>query len=281
MGPGPGGDNMGSNDFAAPAGLFAVRPPRPGPLAGRLGAGFAAALVVTGAVIAMQPSEPLRKEPIVAAAKEAWVELADPKRRFALAKPPFEARLTSYTVRQNRQSGGRVDALTFGGLGNERPYLRLALASSGTEGGSARSFFLAMVRGAAEIGLAVTRSSVGAPLVTRFGTADAGEITLAGPSGENRCLGFRLADMAPGLTLAGFHCAADNQPIDRSILACLIDQLGLVTAETDERLQPTFAAPLRPSCQALAPRVAARAGVGNNPPPARITGGKKITPGKS
>jgi hypothetical protein len=271
---------MGTNDFVASAARPPARP-RPGPLAGRLGAGFAAALVVTGAVIAMQPSLPIRQEPMATAAKEAWVELADPPRRFALATPPFEGRLTRYAVRLNHQSGGRVDALTFGGLGTERPFLRLALAKSGTESGPERSFFLAMVRGAAEIGLAVTRSSVGAPLVTRFGTAEVGEVTLAGPSGESRCLGVRLADLAPGLSLAGLHCAADNQPIDRPTLACLIDQLGLVPGQTDERLQHAFAAPLRGSCQALTPRIAARVSLPNTPPPVRTAGGKKITPGKS
>jgi hypothetical protein len=272
---------MGSNDFTASAAIMLAASPKGRPLAGGLAAGLAAALAVSLAVIAMQRQDPLHKDEATAVSADPWVEIANPPRRFGLSAAAYDGRLAGYTARLNRQSGARIDGLTFGNLTGDRPFLRLALASQVADPGPERSFFLTMVRAAAEIGLAVTRSSLAAPLVTRFGTAEAGDVTLSGPAGESRCAGVRLTSMAAGLTLVGFSCGADTQPIDRAALACVIDQLDLSANETDQRLQRAFAEPPRPACQAPPPRPPGRAPVRGNAAALHAVTGKKGTPGKS
>ena len=92
--------------------------------------------------------------------------------------------------------GGRQDSLTFGRLDGGDPFFRLTLYRVGRESVPDVPLFIDLVRLAASIDLAVTRSANPANLPTRFGPFETADIDLAaGAAAPVPCLGFRGAGL--------------------------------------------------------------------------------------
>lgn len=124
---------------------------------------------------------------------------------------------------REHMSGGREDTLTFGSFGDVG-YGRISLVQGFTE--PARSFFVDIVRRAAEAGLSVTRDAQSRPVPTKFGLMEAAAITLAGAA-EQTCLAFRFADPEASFAFQGWLCGSAAQAVDEGQLACLADRIVL------------------------------------------------------
>jgi hypothetical protein len=134
--------------------------------------------------------------------------------------------------------GGREDTLivrSFGEDGHARATLSRGLAQR--EGAS---FYVDLVRRAAQAGLSVTRSAQTRPLATKFGVVEVTQIVLADTS-EQACLAFRAAHPEVSFSLTGWLCGAGEPPDTEGQLACFIDGIGLAAGSIDPALKAIFA----------------------------------------
>lgn len=197
------------------------------------------------------PSPPHVEQIAPAPAPAAWIEINRPFQIYGLEAPALAKLSRSYEARRHQAGGGRQDILTFGSANADAAYVRMVLYRPGTEDVPKTAFFVDMALHAADAGLAVTHSPPPAALATRFGEAEAADLTLT--TGEGRvlpCLGFRLAAKTLPWSLMGFACDRPK-PMDRRALRCLFDRLDLNAAGDDRALAKFFAdAELRrdPAC---------------------------------
>ncbi|QAY95212.1 hypothetical protein CWB41_05260 [Methylovirgula ligni] len=170
------------------------------------------------------PSQP--ETQVVAAPPPEWTDIAHPLALFDLSAPQFAHLPQDYAARRNRLGGGRQDILTFGRLDGGDPFFRLTLYRVGGEAVPDVPLFVDLVRAAAAIDLAITRSANPANLPTRFGPLETADIDLAaGAAMAVPCLGFRGAGLGGAFRLSGFACGTKARPMSRPALACLIDRL--------------------------------------------------------
>lgn len=221
---------------------------------------FSSAFVFS--LVALPVGQPNAPEAAPHVIKPAWIDIPKPFRLFALNSPEWGREPTSYTAQRHRDGGGRRDHLTFGAFGADRPWLHLTLYRTGMEDSGLAPFFVDMARRAAPAGLAVARMGQPKVLLTRFGAFDVADFTLAAPGGASgpstRCVGFRLAD-AKLLQIGGFACGRPGTQIDRSRLACTLEQIDLVSAGDDKELRAFFTgAPSEPgpACRGSDPAAA-------------------------
>ncbi|MGO4572043.1 hypothetical protein [Microvirga sp. 2TAF3] len=125
---------------------------------------------------------------------------------------------------RQHSAGGREDTLVLGAFGDIR-HGRISLVQGITETGK-RSFFVDIVRRAADAGLSITRNAQSRMVMTKFGPVEAAAMTLAGRSEQN-CQAFRFADPETSFGFQGWLCGADVQPVDENHLACFIDRVTL------------------------------------------------------
>jgi hypothetical protein len=128
---------------------------------------------------------------------------------------------------REHMSGGREDTLSFGAFG-DAGYGRISLVQGFTE--PARSFFVDIVRRAAEAGLSVTRNAQSRPVPTKFGPMEVAAVTLAGPA-EQACQAFRFADAQASFAFQGWVCGSEAQPVNEGHLACLVDRIALAATD--------------------------------------------------
>ena len=174
----------------------------------------------------------------------AWVEIRRPIALFDLAGTEFSKLPASYQAWRRDADGAREDVLTFGRLGDERPFLQLSLTRVGPPPGTVGEDLadaLAQLAGAR--GLSATRIQLAAPVDTRLGPLDTADVVLWDSAGGTPCLGFR-GDAHGGsvLRVAGFACGAPGRPLGRGALACAVDRIDLVSAGEDAALRAVFVA---------------------------------------
>lgn len=126
---------------------------------------------------------------------------------------------------RQHSSGGREDTLVIGNFGDPR-YSRISFVQGIEE--TKRSFFVDIVRRAADAGLSVSRNAQSRMVATKFGPVEAAAVSLAA-SGEQNCQAFRFADQEAAFGFQGWLCSAEIQPVDETQLACFIDRLVLTT----------------------------------------------------
>lgn len=129
----------------------------------------------------------------------------------------------TFEARQHT-NGAREDNLMLGRFGDAR-HARITLLQGSTE--PARSFFIDIVRRAAQAGLAVSRNAQSRMITTKFGALEAAVVTLTGPR-EQECQAFRFPQNEAGFGFEGWLCG--TTPVDEAQLACFIDGLGLASA---------------------------------------------------
>ncbi|MGO4389251.1 hypothetical protein AB4Y85_17125 [Microvirga sp. 2YAF29] len=126
----------------------------------------------------------------------------------------------TFEARQHT-NGAREDTLVLGRLGDAR-HARITLLQGSTE--PARSFFIDIVRRAAQAGLAVSRNAQSRMVATKFGPLEAAAVTLTGLR-EQECQAFRLSQNEAGFGFEGWLCG--TAPMDEGQLACFLDGLAL------------------------------------------------------
>jgi hypothetical protein len=201
------------------------------------------------------PERPAIEPASVSAPMPLWQPIVQPATVYAVDATDLQSLPFTYAARRD-SFDAREDALTFGAAeADGRPHFRL-VAHRSPEPQPTASFFVDLARRAADAGLAVARSAPADGLRTKFGTAEAADVVLAGGS-ERACLAFRFAHQDIAWRLGGWLCGTEGRPAGRRQLACLLDSVSLRAAD-DASLKVLFAQAERqrdPTC-AAAPQVA-------------------------
>ncbi len=171
------------------------------------------------------------------AALPMWQETAGATPAFVLDAPMFASETVAFSARGHTK-GGREDIFTFGVPGGAQA--RMVAYRPGGEAAPAGTFFLETARRAAEAGYAVVRSELPFAVGTRFGPAEAADVSLTSGGEPQSCLAFRLALETADMRLSGWLCGGARRP-DRAQLACFIDRLDLAAGTTDMLLRAAFA----------------------------------------
>ena len=194
-------------------------------------------------------------EPRLVAPPLPWEALPRAAPLYALDAPLLRGRTPAVAARRH-QSGAREDVLAFGDLDAEGPVLRLILRSGTGHGMSSESFFVDLVRQAAEAGASVERNLPGPELMTALGPAETADVVLRSGA-ERSCAALRLKRPEGAFSLIGYACGAGGTPMPRADLACLVDRLGLAAGADDAALKTLFTEAQRrrnPACAPAAPR---------------------------
>jgi hypothetical protein len=175
----------------------------------------------------------------IPALESGWDDVKRPLQLYGLGGTEF-GKLSLYEARRHRSGGGRQDFLSFGQFDNDHQrYLTASFYRPGREQKSQYSFFDAIVRRAAQSGLAVGRLDVPDRMASRFGVLEVADTSLYVRGHVRNCLAYRLDAEGVDFRMAGFACGA-GQVIDRLALACAIDRLDLLAAGDDDELVQFF-----------------------------------------
>ncbi len=175
------------------------------------------------------------------AGREDWVVIARPLPMFGLESPDLDRASATLLARRSPDGLQREDVLGFGAFAEPKPHLVLRL---GVEHGGhdlARPFLIATVRDAASHAMSVQRSSLPAPIQTRFGPVEAADATLGDGQISRPCIVFRREAGELPLAISGWWCGTTERPADRRQLVCLIDRIDLLNAGDDRALRSAFA----------------------------------------
>lgn len=201
----------------------------------------AGALASAAALLAARPAS--ADAPMSGPAGAQWSEIRRPLALFDLAGTEFSKLPSVHEARRRQPDGAREDVMTFGRLGDAKPYLQVSLLRAGPDGtGGDAGDGLAdgLARLAAARGLTATRLHPAAGMDTRLGRFEAADLLLWGAAGPAPCLGFRGGGSV--LRVSGFACGAPGHPMGRSALACAVDRIDLVSAGDDAALRAVFVA---------------------------------------
>ncbi len=239
--------------------------------AGVLGAasGLLASRAAPGAFAGRVPGQAQGQGPGQAsgpASAPRWTEIRRPLAIYDLAGTEFSRLPSSYRARRREPDGAREDVMTFGALGDAKPYLQVSLLRAGAaspggdvsgvvaggdgtaEDGAADGLADGLARLAGTRGLTATRVRPAAPMETRLGRFEAADLLLWDGGASTPCLGFRgdvggsLGVGGGALRVAGFACGSPARPMGRAALACAIDRIDLVSAGEDAVLRAVFVA---------------------------------------
>ena len=162
----------------------------------------------------------------------SWQPLVQALPLYMLEAPGWEGQQDQSARRHS--GGGREDTLTLGGPGSPLQF-RLTV-TRGVSEGVRSSFYVDLVRRAAEAGLAVDRSAPPALLATKFGTAEAAPATIGGLA----CLAVRFRHPDLAFRLHGWLCGSQTVAPDGDHLACLLDGLVLAGGSEDAAMKVLF-----------------------------------------
>jgi hypothetical protein len=195
-------------------------------------------LLVRSGLLVDPPPAPATQAAGLVAPPADWQPIARPAALYQLPAPELRGLPLVHQARRHRD-GGREDVLSFGAFSGDGLHLRLVVRSADPEA-AAPSFFIDLVRRAAEAGFAVTRSGAPSSVATKFGPAEAADVAIE-EAVERDCLAFRSDHPDEALRLSGWVCGTQGRPADRQLLACLLDRLSLRPAQDDLVVKAFFA----------------------------------------
>ncbi|HYF56377.1 MAG TPA: hypothetical protein VEA41_19145 [Salinarimonas sp.] len=199
--------------------------------------GLAALLARSGLLSDMPPPPPATA--VATAPPPDWSPVAGPPAVFALPAPELRGLPLVVAARRHRE-GGHEDVLSWGAFSGDGLHLRLAIRRGDPEP-RPPSFFIDLVRHAAEAGFAVTRSGTPVAVATKLGPVETADVAVE-EAVERACLAFRSEHPEADLRLLGWLCGSAERPADRAGLACLIDRLQPRPGAEDAMLRAFFAA---------------------------------------
>jgi hypothetical protein len=148
---------------------------------------------------------------------------------LAFGPPSGAESRARYESRARQSLGERWDTLTFGDLKSSDLLFRVTLNTATTALPAPPSLFVALAKQAAEIGAAIVHATSAQVSTADERPTEWADITLAGATGERRCIGFRFV-RTQTIDLSGFACGAKAAAFDQAALRCLIDRLSPTAA---------------------------------------------------
>ncbi len=153
-----------------------------------------------------------------------WTPIASPAVLFGFDMPELQLPTMSVEARTYRE-GGREDTLSIGSIADPF-YLRITIDRSPKQRNA--SFFVDLVRNAANAGLSVKRTSQTSEYPNKFGSFEVAETMLV-KNNEAQCLAFRGAGLDGKVAINGWLCG-EERFVKNDMLACFIDRLTTTPA---------------------------------------------------
>ncbi|HVY59992.1 MAG TPA: hypothetical protein VHA77_19220 [Xanthobacteraceae bacterium] len=178
-------------------------------------------------------------DPVVPETRPAsgWVTVDRPRAAFDLALPHLGEPV--YSVLRH-PAGGRKDVIRFGVPGETPIFAAIELYRPGAELDRFGDPLRAATAGAGLLGPAM-RASIAPVIESKFGPVAAAEFLVEQSGRRWPCLGFARTFEAPRLRISGVYCERGAPNMARTVLACALDRLTLVSAGADATLSSLFA----------------------------------------
>jgi len=203
--------------------------------------GGLAILAIVAASFFRPPSGVAAVEPAPA---PDWVSVDRPHPAFELQMPELAADGANYAILRRTADGARKDELSWGDAAGSGPYVMVEVYRPGPAG---ERFIDAPSEIAARIlPFTVTDDVKPAGAIdSKFGAVTLVDFAIAAKNtphpASRRCLGFAKPFDAPLMQIAGWYCGAGEAVVDRTMLACALDRLSILSAGGDDQLAGLFA----------------------------------------
>jgi hypothetical protein len=192
------------------------------------------------ALVAMRMfGTPAVKAAIETAPRSDWVNVARPYRAFALTIPDFAEPEPDYAIRRHAIGGGRRDIMSWGERGQGARFM-LEIYRPGQEIERFDTPAAEIAARSGELG-GVGAIRPAEVMDSKFGPIALYEFTVGSGERAHHCLGFARAFDEPRLQIAGWHCRAAHEVIERGTLSCALDRLSLLMAASDPKVSELFA----------------------------------------
>ena len=168
-----------------------------------------------------------------------WTTIERPYRAFALTIPDFAEAEPDYAIRRHTVGGGRRDIMSWGERGQGARFM-MEIYRPGREIDRFDAPAAEIVARSGELGAAgaIRPAEV---MNSKFGPIALYEFTARSGDRAHHCLGFARAFEEPRMQIAGWHCRAAQEVIDRGTLSCALDRLSLLMAASDPKVSELFA----------------------------------------
>jgi hypothetical protein len=188
------------------------------------------------ALVAWHLSAP---DPVVSDIRPAsgWVTVERARTAFDVALPHLGEPV--YSVRRH-PAGGRKDLILFGAPLETPVFAAVEVYRPGAELDRFADPLQEATEGAGLLGPAM-RASIAPVFDSKFGPVAGVDFIVAGGDRRWPCLGFARNFEAPRMRISGFYCESAVPRHARSVLACALDRLTLVSAGADAALSEFFA----------------------------------------
>jgi hypothetical protein len=161
----------------------------------------------------------------------AWTAAEKPYPAFELVMPELNSSAFNYTILRRGTDNARKDVMTWGAPGLRQPYANVEIFRPGSR---AETFLDASSEIAARLIDDKVADDVkpAGEIESKFGAMSLVDFAIA-PNGHlERCLGFVRAFDNPVMQIAGWYCSAGAEVVDRATVACMVDRLTMVNADT-------------------------------------------------
>jgi hypothetical protein len=161
----------------------------------------------------------------------AWTAAEKPYPAFELLMPELNGSAFNYAILHRSTDNARKDVMTWGEPAAWGPYAKVEIFRPGPR---AENFLDASSEIAARLIDDVVADDVkpAGEIDSKFGPMPLVDFAIA-PNGHlRRCLGFAHAFDDPLMQIAGWYCSAAAEVVDRATVACMIDRLTMVSADT-------------------------------------------------
>jgi hypothetical protein len=161
----------------------------------------------------------------------AWTAAEKPYPAFELLMPELNGSSFNYAILRRGTDNTRKDVMTWGAPATPRPYATVEIFRPGPR---AETFLDAPSEIAARIIDDTVADDVkpAGKIESKFGPLPLVDFAIASDGQLKRCLGFARAFDSPLMQIAGWYCSAGAEVVDRATVACVIDRLTMVNADT-------------------------------------------------
>lgn len=193
------------------------------------------------AVLAVIAADLVSHAPAITASageKSPWLAAVRPYPAFSVPLDEFDGKSISYEIFRHAEGGGRRDILTWSETDGGAPIGRLQIYRPG---GEPNTFGIAAPTLAASAGVEKPQAVQPAGIIdSKFGQVPL--FALSGPAGAGtRCMGFLTAMAKPKLEISGWFCPAEATRPLRTLVACAVDRLTLLSSGNDAEIAALFA----------------------------------------
>lgn len=173
-----------------------------------------------------------------APALPGWIPASRPHPAFAISKLDLSNRTDAYEILRHPE-GGRKDILRWAASAGDAPTAEIEVYRPGDE-------LSAFASTEADLAARMGRRGAGdvepaGVIDTKFGSVTLLRFSGAVAPGRQACLGFTKMFESPSVRISGWSCQAHSLAAQRTLLACTLNRLILLSAGNDPRMAELFA----------------------------------------